>query len=361
MITKEASLLLLAKIAQALANLKCFALKYKSLPALSYTHLQPAQLTTIGKRATLWMNELILDMQNLQYQIDHLMPLGCKGTTGTQASFADLFDGDYRKAKALDESIVRDMGFQKAVPVSGQRYTRKEDAYLLRSLAGIGESANKFAQDIRMLQSFREVEEPFESAQVGSSAMPYKRNPMRCERISALSRYLILNSVNSDFNASSQFLERTLDDSANRRLTISECFLTADAILNLYINVTDGLVVNKKVIAHRVQENLPFMASANIMMEAVKKGGDRQILHERLRVYSQKAATETKQGKTKRLLVWIEKDPLFPLTQEEINHLVDAKKFTGFAAEQTFLFIRKEVDPLLRKYHQKTIKETLSV
>lgn len=212
-----------------------------------------------------------------------------------------------------------------------------------------------------MLQSFREVEEPFESAQVGSSAMPYKRNPMRCERISALSRYLILNSVNSDFNASSQFLERTLDDSANRRLTISECFLTADAILNLYINVTDGLVVNKKVIAHRVQENLLFMASANIMMKAVKKGGDRQILHERLRVYSQKAATETKQGKTNRLLVWIEKDPLFPLTQEEINHLVDTNKFTGFAAEQTSLFIRKEVDPLLRKCHQKTIKETLSV
>jgi len=360
-IMKEASKIILSKLSQVLFNLKRFALKYKDLPCLSYTHLQPAQMTTMGKRATLWMNELVIDINNLAYQVDNLRPLGCKGTTGTQASFMDLFQGNEKKVKRLDDLIIKKMGFKKAIMVSGQTYTRKEDSYLLNCLAGIASSAYKFSNDLRILQSFREIEEPFEKDQVGSSAMPYKRNPMRAERMSGLSRYVIINSLNSDFTSGTQFLERTLDDSANRRLTISECFLGVDAILNIYINITDGLVVNKKVIAKRVSDNLPFMATENIMMEAVKKGGDRQVLHERLREYSQKTADEVKDGKDNHLLEIIQNDQLFNLSQKEIQAIINPTKFTGRSSSQTKEFIHEEVDPIIRKYHKKEIQEQLNV
>jgi adenylosuccinate lyase len=360
-IMKEASKLILTKIAQVLVNLKKFALKYKDLPCLSYTHLQPAQMTTIGRRATLWMNELVIDTKNIQYQLDNLQPLGCKGTTGTQASFMDLFKGNEKKVKKLDELIVKKMGFKSPIMVSGQTYTRKEDSYLLNCLAGVASSAYKFSNDLRILQSFKEMEEPFEKDQVGSSAMPYKRNPMRAERMSGLSRYIILNSLNSDFTAGTQFLERTLDDSANRRLTISECFLGVDALLSVYINITDGLVVNKKIIEQRVKENLPFMATENIMMEAVKKGKDRQAIHELLREYSQASGDDMKNGKPNTLLDKISNDPQFGLTKEEIAAIIDPIKFTGRSSSQTKEFISAEVDPLIRKYHKKEIQEKLNV
>jgi adenylosuccinate lyase len=360
-IMKEASKLILTKIAQVLVNLKKFALKYKDLPCLSYTHLQPAQMTTIGRRATLWMNELVIDTKNIQYQLDNLQPLGCKGTTGTQASFMDLFKGNEKKVKKLDELIVKKMGFKSPIMVSGQTYTRKEDSYLLNCLAGVASSAYKFSNDLRILQSFKEMEEPFEKDQVGSSAMPYKRNPMRAERMSGLSRYIILNSLNSDFTAGTQFLERTLDDSANRRLTISECFLGVDALLSVYINITDGLVVNKKIIEQRVKENLPFMATENIMMEAVKKGKDRQQIHELLREYSQASGDDMKNGKPNTLLDKISNDPQFGLTKEEIAAIIDPIKFTGRSSSQTKEFISAEVDPLIRKYHKKEIQEKLNV
>ncbi len=318
-------------------------------------------MTTMGKRATLWMNELVIDINNLAYQVDNLRPLGCKGTTGTQASFMDLFQGNEKKVKRLDDLIIKKMGFKKAIMVSGQTYTRKEDSYLLNCLAGIASSAYKFSNDLRILQSFREIEEPFEKDQVGSSAMPYKRNPMRAERMSGLSRYVIINSLNSDFTSGTQFLERTLDDSANRRLTISECFLGVDAILNIYINITDGLVVNKKVIAKRVSDNLPFMATENILMEAVKKGGDRQVLHERLREYSQKTADEVKDGKDNHLLEIIQNDQLFNLSQKEIQEIINPTKFTGRSSSQTKEFIHEEVDPIIRKYHKKEIQGQLNV
>lgn len=360
-IMKKASEIVLAKAAQVLYQLKQFAKKYENVPCLAYTHLQPAQLTTIGKRATLWMNELLINIHNLEYQLDSFMPLGCKGTTGTQASFMDLFNGDEKKVRKLDEAIVKDMGFKKTIPVSGQTYTRIEDSYVMNCLAGFAAACYKFSQDLRVLQSYREVEEPFEKMQVGSSAMPYKRNPMRAERMTGIARYVLLNSMNSAFNASSQFFERTLDDSSNRRLTISECFLGIDSLLNLYINITSGLVVNRKVIDHRVEENLPFMATENIMMEAVKRGKDRQVLHEKLRVYSQKAATDIKIGKPNLLLDWIENDESFGLTKEEIQKIVNPKKFIGRSASQTEEFIQEEINPVLRKYHRKNIKEDLKV
>ena len=289
-ILREATEIVLKKAAQVLKNLSAFADRYKSLPCLAYTHLQPAQLTTVGKRATLWMYELAQDVEELEFRLSKLLLLGSKGTTGTQASFMELFDGDEEKVRKLEEMIAADMGFPGVVPVSGQTYSRKVDAYFLSALSGVAQSAYKFSNDMRILQSFEEMEEPFESKQIGSSAMPYKRNPMRCERISALSRYVITDALNPAFTAATQWFERTLDDSANKRISVAEAFLAVDSILNIYINVTSGLVVYDQVIRRRVMEKLPFMATENIMMKSVKKGGNRQELHERLREHSHAAA-----------------------------------------------------------------------
>ena len=294
LILRDASQLVLKKAAQVLRNLSAFAAKYKDLPCLGYTHLQPAQLTTVGKRATLWMNELMMDMENLEYQLSALALRGVKGTTGTQASFMELFGNDEGKVKELEALVAREMGFDKWVPVCGQTYSRKTDAYFLSVLSGIAQSACKFATDLRLLQSFEEMEEPFEKHQIGSSAMPYKRNPMRSERICALSRYVIQDAVNPAMTAATQWFERTLDDSANKRLAVSEAFLAVDAILEIYINVTAGLVVYERVVRRRVMEKLPFMATENVMMEAVKRGGDRQELHEALRTHSHAAAAKVK-------------------------------------------------------------------
>ena len=279
-ILREASQLVLRKAAQVLRNLAAFAEQYKALPCLAYTHLQPAQLTTVGKRATLWMYELTQDIENLEFQLGRLRLLGSKGTTGTQASFMELFAGDEEKVCRLEQLIAGEMGFAACVPVSGQTYSRKVDAYFLSVLSGFAQSAYKFSNDLRLLQSFEEMEEPFEAHQIGSSAMPYKRNPMRSERISSLARYVIADSINPAMTAGTQWFERTLDDSANKRISVSEAFLAVDAILNIYINITQGLVVYDRVVTRRVMEKLPFMATENIMMESVKRGGNRQELHE---------------------------------------------------------------------------------
>lgn len=278
------------KLVNVISLLAKFALEHKNLPTLGYTHLQPAQLTTVGKRATLWLNELCMDLEELEFRIDSLKLLGCKGATGTQASFKDLFDGDIEKANRLESLVAKEFGFEKTVPVSGQTYSRKVDFQALTALSGIAQSASKFSYDLRLLQSFKEVEEPFGKSQIGSSAMPYKRNPMKSERISALARYVIIDNLNPAFTAATQWFERTLDDSANKRISVSEAFLATDAILNLLLDVCDGLVVYPKVITKRVMEELPFMATENIMMHAVKIGGDRQLLHEKLRVHSLNAA-----------------------------------------------------------------------
>lgn len=319
-IMREASELILKKAAQVLKNLCNFADRYKSMPCLAYTHLQPAQLTTVGKRAVLWANELAMDMTELEHRIDTLLLLGSKGTTGTQASFMELFDGDEEKVKRLDQLIAEQMGFDGCVLVSGQTYSRKVDAYFLAVLSGFAQSACKFANDLRILQSFEEMEEPFEKNQIGSSAMPYKRNPMRSERICALARYVMADAVNPAYTASVQWFERTLDDSANKRISVAEAFLSVDAILNIYINVTGGLVVYDKVIGRRVMEKLPFMATENIMMKSVKNGGNRQELHERLRVHSHAAAAKVKlEGGANDLIERIEKDSVFPITRKEIE------------------------------------------
>ena len=315
-ILREASRIILKKAAQVLANLSDFAEKYKSMPCLAYTHLQPAQLTTVGKRATLWMNELVMDTQNLEFQLSTLKLRGAKGTTGTQASFMELFGGDEKKIARLEELIAHEMGFDSCVPVSGQTYSRKVDAYFLSVMSGFAQSAYKFSNDMRILQSFEEMEEPFESTQIGSSAMPYKRNPMRCERISALARYVITDAQNPALTASTQWFERTLDDSANRRISVAESFLGVDAILNIYINVTSKMVVYDKVIRRRVMEKLPFMAIENIMMESVKRGGDRQELHEIFRVYSHEAARRVKlEGGENDLIDRIAADERVPLSR----------------------------------------------
>ncbi|MBR6050623.1 MAG: adenylosuccinate lyase [Clostridia bacterium] len=361
-ILREASKIILKKAAAVLNNLAAFADKYKSLPCLAYTHLQPAQLTTVGKRATLWMNELIMDIENLEFQLSNLKLLGQKGTTGTQASFMDIFDGNEEKVKKLEKMIAADFGFEKCVPVSGQTYSRKTDAYFLSTLAGFAASASKFSNDMRILQSFEEVEEPFEKSQIGSSAMPYKRNPMRCERITALSRYVMADAINPALTAGTQWFEPTLDDSANKRISVSEAFLAVDAILNIYANVTSGLVVYEKVINRRVMEKLPFMATENIMMEAVKKGGDRQHLHEALRVHSQAAATEVKlNGAKNDLIARIASDPLFSLGEEEIRAQLDPAKFTGRSASQVDEFLRDFAYSVIQKYKTSDTKYELKV
>ena len=348
---REASKIVLNKAAQVLRNLKAFAVKYRALPCLGYTHLQPAQLTTVGKRATLWMYELSSDIEELEHRLDKLLLLGSKGTTGTQASFLELFGGDHEKVKKLDQMIADDLGFPGTVAVSGQTYSRKVDANFLSVLSGFAQSAYKFANDLRILQSFEEIEEPFETHQIGSSAMPYKRNPMRCERISALARYVIVDSLNPAFTAGTQWFERTLDDSANRRISVSEAFLAIDAILNIYMNVTSGLVVYDRVIERRVREKLPFMATENILMKSVKAGGDRQALHERLRVHSHAAAAHVKlEGGKNDLLERIKGDPAFPIKAEEIDAVLDPALYVGRAPEQVDEFVSGVVDPILARY-----------
>lgn len=350
-ILRDASRLILKKAAQVVRQLSDFAREYRSLPCLAYTHLQPAQLTTVGKRATLWIYELVQDIEELEHRVDKLLLLGSKGTTGTQASFMELFGGDENKVKELEARIAREMGFSGCVPVSGQTYSRKVDAYFLSCLSGFAQSAYKFANDLRILQSFEEIEEPFEKSQIGSSAMPYKRNPMRCERICALARYVISDAVNPAVTAATQWFERTLDDSANKRISVSEAFLGVDAILNLYINVTGGLVVYPRVIRRRVMEKLPFMATENIMMRAVKAGGDRQTLHEALRVHSQAAAARVKlDGEENDLVRRIAADPLFHITEEEILEVLDPTLYTGRAPSQTEEFLDSVVAPLLARY-----------
>jgi adenylosuccinate lyase len=361
-ILREASHIVLKKAAQVLKNLSDFALRYKDLPCLAYTHLQPAQLTTVGKRATLWMYELSQDIENLIYQLSNLKLLGSKGTTGTQASFVELFEGDRNKIKQLEAMIAEDMGFSACVPVSGQTYSRKVDAYFLSVLSGFAQSAYKFANDLRILQSFEEIEEPFEDNQIGSSAMPYKRNPMRSERICALARYVITDSLNPAFTSATQWFERTLDDSANKRISVAEAFLAIDAILNIYINVTGGLVVYDKVVTRRVMEKLPYMATENIMMMAVKKGGNRQELHELLREHSPAAAKRVKlEGGANDLIDRIAADPAFPVTREEIEAELDPARFTGCAPEQTKEFVEEVVNPILERLYVGDVSSELTV
>ena len=347
-INKKALELVRDKLKAVLANLREFALNYKALPCLAYTHLQPAQLTTVGKRATLWMYDLYLDLCDLDFVIDSLALLGQKGTTGTQASFMELFDGNEEKIKELESRIAADFGFSKVVPVSGQTYTRKFDSRVTNVLASIAQSAAKFATDMRLLQSFKEMEEPFEKNQIGSSAMPYKRNPMRCERICALSRYVIADMQNPAMTASTQWLERTLDDSANRRIAISEAFLAIDAILGIYLNVTSDLVVYPKVIEARVMAELPFIASENIMMDLVRRGGDRQEIHEKIRVHSIAAGKMVKeQGEKNDMLERIAADPSFNITMEELKDILVPSLYTGRSARQVEEFIADYIDPVL--------------
>ena len=361
-ILREASEIVLKKAAQVVKNLSEFAEKYKAMPALAYTHLQPAQLTTVGKRATLWINELIMDIENLQFQIDNLKLLGSKGTTGTQASFMELFDGDEEKIKRMEQLIAEDMGFKACVPVSGQTYSRKVDSYFLAALSGFAQSAYKFANDLRILQSFEEMEEPFEKNQIGSSAMPYKRNPMRSERICALARYVIIDSLNPGFTSATQWFERTLDDSANKRLSVAEAFLAVDAILNIYMNVSSNLVVYEKVVTRRVMEKLPFMATENIMMESVKRGGDRQELHEIIRVHSHAAAAKVKlEGGQNDLIDRIAEDERIPLTKEEILSQLDPKKYIGRSVSQVEEFIREVSAPVIERYHSAELEGELKV
>ena len=362
LILRDASNLVLRKCAQVLRNLGAFARQYKDLPCLAYTHLQPAQLTTVGKRATLWMNELVMDMENLDFQTGRLRLRGTKGTTGTQASFMELFEGDEEKVKELEALVARQMGFEKCVAVSGQTYSRKTDAYVLAALSGVAQSACKFANDLRILQSFEEMEEPFEKNQIGSSAMPYKRNPMRSERICALARYVIQDGVNPAMTAATQWFERTLDDSANKRIAVAEAFLAVDAILEIYINVTAGLVVYDRVIRRRVMEKLPFMATENIMMESVKRGGNRQELHEALREHSHAAARKVKlEGGSNDLIDRIVADPLFPLTREEIEAQMAPEKYVGRAPGQVTEFLRDEINPLLARYPDEALQAELNV
>ena len=361
-ILREASRIILKKAAQVVKNLADFAKEYRNLPCLAYTHLQPAQLTTVGKRATLWIYELIADIEELEHRLSKLLLLGSKGTTGTQASFMELFEGDEEKVKKLEALIAEEMGFPGCVAVSGQTYSRKTDAYFLAVLSGFAQSAYKFANDLRILQSFEEMEEPFEKHQIGSSAMPYKRNPMRSERISALARYVITDSLNPAFTAATQWFERTLDDSANKRISVAEAFLAVDAILNIYINVSSGLVVYDKVVRRRVMEKLPFMATENIMMKSVKKGGNRQELHERLRTHSHAAAAKVKlEGGANDLIDRIAADDAFPLTREEIEAELDPSLYIGRSASQVDEFLEDVVAPVLARLYGGEVKSELKV
>ncbi len=347
-VMRDALRLVKAKLISVLANFAKFAEEYKSMPCLAYTHLQPAQPTTVGKRATLWMNELLMDLEEVDYRISNLKLLGQKGTTGTQASFVELFDGDSAKIKALEKSIAEEMGFDACVPVSGQTYSRKIDSGVLATLSGIAQSCSKFSNDLRLLQSFEEMEEPFAKNQIGSSAMPYKRNPMRSERITALSRYVMIDSLNPAFTAGTQWFERTLDDSANKRIAVAEAFLAVDAILNIMINVTDGLVVYPEMVKARLMKKLPFMATENIMMKAVENGGNRQELHELLRTHSHAATKKVKEGGENDLAERIAGDPAFKVTKEEIEAMLIPENYVGRAVEQTAEFLDEFIKPVLQ-------------
>lgn len=351
-IMTEALKLVRNKLVNVIRELSVFADKYKALPTLAFTHFQPAQPTTVGKRASLWIQELMMDLEDVEYQLSKAKLLGSKGTTGTQASFLELFEGDHEKVKALDKKIAEKMGYQGCFPVSGQTYSRKLDTQILNVLSSIAQSAAKFSNDIRLLQHLKEIEEPFEKNQIGSSAMAYKRNPMRSERIGSLSRYVMVDVLNGAFTTATQWFERTLDDSANKRLSIPEAFLAVDAILNLYANVADGLVVYPKVIEQRLRKELPFMATENIMMDAVKyRGADRQVLHERIRVHSMAASKVIKEeGGENDLLERIAADPAFGVTLEDLESILQPEKYTGRAKEQTEEFLRYVVEPALAKY-----------
>ena len=347
----EALDILLKKLVNVMDKLKAFSLKYKDLPTLGFTHLQPAQLTTVGKRATLWLQDLAMDYENLVHAKETLKLRGVKGTTGTQASFLELFNGDEEKVKELEKRVIAKLGYKKVYGVTGQTYPRKLDYNILCVLSQIAQSAYKFSNDIRILQNMKEVEEPFGKNQIGSSAMAYKRNPMRSERIGGLARYLISLPMNSAITASTQWFERTLDDSANRRIVNAQAFLTADAILNIYMNVADNLVVYEKVIAKHIRAELPFMATENIMMDCVKAGGNRQELHERIRVLSMEAGKNVKvEGGENNLIDLIKQDELFAPVWSKLDDILDAKKFVGRAPAQTVEFIEKEIDPILSKH-----------
>ena len=336
------------KLLNVMSELAKFADRYKNLPTLAFTHFQPAQPTTVGKRASLWLMELKLDFDDLEYLIGSMKLLGSKGTTGTQASFLELFDGDHEKIRKLDKMIANKMGFDDVYPVSGQTYSRKVDTRVLNVLAGIASSAHKFSNDIRLLQHLKEIEEPFEKNQIGSSAMAYKRNPMRSERIASLANFVMADAMNPAMTASTQWFERTLDDSANKRLSVPEAFLAVDGILDLYLNVVDGLVVYEKVINKRLMSELPFMATENIMMDAVKAGGDRQELHERIRTLSMEAGRNVKErGLENNLLELIAADPAFNLTLEELQKTMDPSKYVGRAPEQVTEFLAEVINPIL--------------
>lgn len=339
------------KLIGVIRVLSKFAMEYKDLPTLAFTHFQPAQPTTVGKRATLWIQDLLMDLEDIEYQLSKAKLLGSKGTTGTQASFLELFDGDHQKVKKLDNIIAEKMGYTSCFAVSGQTYSRKLDSQMLSILSGIAQSAAKFSNDIRLLQHLKEIEEPFEKNQIGSSAMAYKRNPMRSERIASLSRYVIIDSLNPYITEATQWFERTLDDSANKRISVPEAFLAVDAILNLYSNVADGLVVYPKVITQHLCRELPFMATENIMMDAAKRGADRQQLHERIRIHSMAASKVVKEeGGGNDLLSRIADDPIFGVTLNELQKIVSPEKYVGRAPQQTEEFISEVVAPAIQQY-----------
>ena len=349
----EALKLVRKKLLNVIAELAAFADRYKDLPTLAFTHFQPAQPTTVGKRATLWINELMLDLEDLNYVLSTMKLLGCKGTTGTQASFKELFEGNEEKIRLIDPMIAEKMGFDSCVPVSGQTYSRKVDTRVLNVLAGIAQSAHKFSNDIRLLQHLKEVEEPFEKTQIGSSAMAYKRNPMRCERMASLADYVMCDVMNPMIVASTQWFERTLDDSANKRISVPEGFLAVDGILQLYMNVVDGLVVYPKVIEKRLMAELPFMATENIMMDAVKAGGDRQELHEKIRELSMVAGRHVKaEGRDNDLLELIAADPAFNLNLSDLQKTMDPMRYVGRSPEQVTEYLAETVRPVLEQYKE---------
>lgn len=350
-VLKEGMELVRKKLLNTMDNIKKFAVKYKDVPTLGFTHFQPAQLTTVGKRACLWLQDFMLDFDAIEFAIETLRFRGVKGTTGTQASFLHLFDGDHEKVKMLDKMVSEKMGFASALKITGQTYTRKQDTRALTALAQVAESAHKMATDLRLLQNLKEIEEPFEKNQIGSSAMAYKRNPMRSERVCSLARHAIILSMNPYMTHATQWFERTLDDSANRRIAISEAFLTIDAILELLFNITDGLVVYEKMITRRIMDELPFMATENIIMESVKRGASRQDLHEFIRVHSMEAGKRVKmEGLDNDMVKRMAEDDNIPLSLEEITKLLDPKKFVGRAPEQVTDFIEEEVQPIIDKY-----------
>ena len=360
LIFAEALQLIRRKTAAVIAKLSDFAMKYRSMPTLGFTHFQPAQPVTVGKRAALWIQELLLDLEELQFVIDHLRLLGNKGTTGTQASFLELFDGDHEKVCELEKRIAEKLGYPLVMPVTGQTYSRKQDSRVLNVLSGIAQSSWKFSNDLRLLANLKEMEEPFESKQIGSSAMAYKRNPMRCERMASLARFVVVDALNPAITSGTQWLERTLDDSANRRISIPECFLAVDAILGIWLNIAGGMVVYPKMIERRLMEELPFMATENILMTAVKRGGDRQDLHERIRVHAMEAARTVKvEGRPNDLLARIAEDPAFGISATELLIVLDPAKYTGRCPEQVEEFIHDHVKTALMNIRHENMEVEL--